>query len=207
VTCIIQHYFLTNLFPEPDRISKYHWRHSSIPSSPDQAPVNSDHVVASHNMPRVLHPIRESIARSIVLKTTSLEERPQRKMFWNDEFDSLTDLPSESVHPPPSQKPRKQTCRTQIDAMSSPANTCSSFEGSRQAMEQRFATLANGCADGGLSDGLENVWIVACMLLLLNGVAIAIVLGLRRWRPLRGVRQEHVNTASTIVEADSKTEV
>lgn len=74
-------------------------------------------------------------------------------------------------------------------------------------MEQRFATLADGCVDGGLTDGLENVWMVACMLLLVNGVAIAIVLRLRRWRPVRGVRQDQVITVSTIVEPDLKTGV
>jgi hypothetical protein len=210
VTCIFQHLSSIILFLESDPISKGFRQHSSLPSSHNPASANSGYAVTNLNMPRVWTPVRDSIARRLVVETfetASLEERPQRKIFWNDDFDNLIDLPSQIERLPSSQKPPKQMCRTQIDATSSLANIGSSFEGSIQAMEQRSATLADGCFDGGLNDRLENVFMVACLLLLANGAAMAIYLQLRRWRPVRDVHQDQLVTASTILGPESKTEV
>jgi hypothetical protein len=210
VTCIFQHLSSFILFLESHPISKGFRQHSSLPSSYNPASANSDYAVTNLNMPRALTPVRDSIARSLVVETfetTSPEERPQRKIFWNDDFDNLIDLPSHIERLPSSHKPPKQMCRTQIDATSSSANIGSSFEGSIQAMEQRSATLTDSCFDGGLNDRLENVFMVACLLLLANGAAMAIYLRLRRWRPVRDVHQDPLVTASTILGPISKTEV
>ena len=210
VTCIFQHLSSIILFLESHPISKGFRQHSSLPSSHNPESANSGYAVTNLNMPRASTSVRDSIARRLVVEpfeTTSPEERPQRKIFWNDDFDNLIDLPSHIERLPSSHKPPKQMCRTQIDATSSSANIGSSFEGSIPAMEQRSATLADGCFDGGLNDRLENVFMVACLLLLANGAAMAIYLRLRRWTPVRDVQQYQPVAASTILGPESKAEV
>ena len=210
VTCIFQHLSSLIIFLESHPISKDFRQHGSLPPSHNPASANSGYAFTNLNMPRASTPVRDSIARRLVVEifeTTSPEERPQRKIFWNDDFDNLIDLPSHIERLPSSHKPPKQMCRTQIDATSSSANIGSSFEGSIQAMEQRSATFADGCIDGGVNDRLENVFMVACLLLLANGAAMAIYLRLRRWTPVRDVQQYQPVAASTILGPESKAEV
>jgi hypothetical protein len=157
-------------------------------------------------MPRVLLPIRESIVRSVVGSNpgnTSPQERPQRKIFWNDDFDNLIDLPPEIERLAYSET---QICRHQIDATSF-TESGNPIGGPRQAIGQRDAAPIDGCFGSRVGDGSENVFMVACLLLLANGAAMAIYLRLRRWRPGRDIQQERIVAASIIVGPDSKAEV
>jgi hypothetical protein len=155
-------------------------------------------------MPRVLMHIRESIAGSVVdanPENTSPQERPQRKIFWSDDFDNLIDLPSKIEGMASSET---QLCRHQIDATSF-ADNGNPIGGPIQAIGQRDATPIDGCFGSRVGDGSENVFMVACLLLLANGAAMVIYLRLRRWRPGRDIQQEQIVAA--IVGPDSKAEV
>jgi hypothetical protein len=74
-------------------------------------------------------------------------------------------------------------------------------------MERQVTTIADGCVDSGLTDRFKFCFMIACLLLLLNGVAIAIVTRLRRWRPVPDANQKQLVITSTFVEPDLMTEV
>lgn len=160
-------------------------------------------------MPIVLLPSRASVARSIVdksLENTSLEERPQRKIFWNDEFETLTELKSDLKRLPSSQIPQKRMCRIRAES-ALPAYSRDLFGESGQAVGRRATTFDDLCFGPGLSDGMDDVFMVACMLLLLNGVAMVIYLRLQRWRPRQNVRKDQFVAASIVVGPDLETGV
>lgn len=144
-------------------------------------------------MPRVQLPFQDSIARMVSDNTlkTSLEERPSRKIFWNDEFDSLIDLPTENAHPSISRKP---LCLMRM-SMATETNCINRFGESIPSVGQRAAPLGDDCFVPGFSEGFDNIWVVACLLLLVDVALIAGCLRLRLWRVALHTRHDRLDAA------------
>jgi len=156
-------------------------------------------------MPRVWLPLQNSIARMAAdnIAETSLEERPPRKIFWSDEFDSLIDLPINDAQQSVLQE---QLCRMPTNIMTD-TDYDNHFEGSIPLIGQRAALLSDDCFVHGFSEGLGNVLVVAFLLLLVDVALIAICLRFRLWRLALYTRRDRLTAGPSVDEPDVKMEV